>query len=144
MASHEFHELLESVRKASRWPELPDFANQVGASLGGYKKYENGTRIPSPEMLEKVIERGQVPEEHAVKLRELRDEAKAAQVGMSLGAGAKKMLSQQFNADPDKLTDRLVSEALYVLKQDGVKTTEKNRRVLKKRFAMILKAALEG
>jgi len=106
MASHEFHELLESVRKASRWPELPDFANQVGASLGGYKKYENGTRIPSPEMLEKVIERGQVPEEHAVKLRELRDEAKAAQVGMSLGAGAKKMLSQQFNADPDKLTDR--------------------------------------
>lgn len=142
MASHEFHGLLETVRKMSRWPELPDFAHQVEISLGGYKKYENGTRIPSPKMLERIIERGQVVPSHANKLRELRDDAKVSQVGMSLEA--RKIAGQSFNADPDKLTERLVSEAIYVLKQSGVKPTEKTQRVLKKRFAMILKAALEG
>ena len=142
MAQTEFRELLAAARKASRWPEVPDFVNQVGISSGGYKKYENGSRIPSTEMLEQLIDRAHISDEAATKLRETRDAEKAAQMGLSLDA--KKMVAQVFNADPEKLTERLVSEALYVLKQDGVKTTEKNKRVLKKRFSMILKNALEG
>jgi transcriptional regulator with XRE-family HTH domain len=65
----------------SRWPDQEDFARQVGLSLGGYRKYETGERIPSVEVLQRIVERTGVDQKVASELLSQRNDAKALQVG---------------------------------------------------------------
>ena len=137
MAVHFFCLTLLNLRKTSQWPEAPDFANRVGLSAGGYRKYEIGERLPSSEALERIIRYGMFPEEGAKKLRAEWTHAKAQQAGIGPLMGARK------EVDIDKLAVQLHNEVLFILKSERLAPDEQTRRVLLSRMTMLLKAALE-
>jgi transcriptional regulator with XRE-family HTH domain len=141
MTTTEFGELLRSTRESSRWPELPDFAEHAKVSMGGYRKYENGERIPSPQMLEQIIANNQVSLGVADRLRAMRDDLQINKMQLSMGQPPSALPATP--ADVDKLARRIHSEVLYVLKQAGIQPNQKTQRVLKKRISLILNAVLE-
>lgn len=136
MAKHEFHRHLAAFRESSRWPNQDDFARRVGVSPGGYKKYELGERIPDAGILTTICARARADKAVEEELHRLRDEAKAVQ------AGIQRSFSSGPPVDADKLAAKLQKEALYVLKQAGVKVTDSAAKVMRKRITMILKSAL--
>lgn len=120
----------------SRWPDQEDFSRQVGLSLGGYRKYETGERIPSLEVLHQIIERAGIDQKVAAELLNLRNDARAIQVGV-VGS-----ICQTQAVDCDALAKRIRSETVFVLKQAGVDVKEPTKGVMEKRIAMILKSVL--
>ena len=137
MPSQEFHSLLQSLRRSSRWPESPDFASRVGISFGGYRKYESGERLPSQEALDRILSYALVDESVAAELRSSWVEAKARQAGISPSA------QEKVSVDVAKLAEHLKNEVLYVLKQDGIHPQERTRLVLLNRILILLKSKLE-
>jgi len=137
MAVHFFCLTLLNLRKLSQWPEMEDFANRVGLSLGGYRKYEIGERLPSSEALDHIIRYGMFPTDGAKKLRVEWADAKAKQAGIELLTGMRK------EVDLDKLAVHLHNEMLYILKAARVVLDEKTKRVLLARMTLLLKATLE-
>jgi len=130
-----FPRYLQNVRERSRWPTVVDFARQVGHSPGGIKKYERGDRLPSKEDLDAIIRFSNLTAEEGRKLEELWNQAKAEQVGV--------VVEKPSVVDPDELAVRVHAEVLYVLKQEGIRTSEKTARVLASRIRMITKAVSE-
>jgi transcriptional regulator with XRE-family HTH domain len=137
MPSQEFNNLLREVRISSRWPEIPDFANRVGISFGGYRKYESGERLPSWEALNRIITNGLIEEATAAELRNLWTQAKAYQAGLEGSVVEKK------SVDADKLAAHIQSEVVYVLKQDGIHPLERTKKVLLNRIQLLLRSRLE-
>lgn len=136
MTDQEFHRKLTRLRKDSRWPDQDDFSFQVGSSYGGYRKYESGTRIPSPEVLTKICRVLGLSVEKTEEMFRLRDEAKARQVGISTP------FDSETTVDPGGLSKRVQKEVSYVLKQAGIKVPATTQRVIEKRILLILKNAL--
>lgn len=136
MAVHLFHLKLAALRQQSRWPDQEDFANQVGLSLGGYRKYETGERIPSLEVMQQIFERANVYPKIAEEVLSLRNDAKALQVGL------KPHFGQTSAIDSDALAKRIKSEVVFVLKQAGIDMKDGTKGVVEKRIAMILKSVL--
>jgi len=136
MAVHLFHLKLTELRQRSRWPDQDDFADAAGLSYGGYKKYENGTRIPSADVLQTICLVLKLNEADAEELWSLRDDAKAKQVGISrpFGLGP--------SVDSEALAKKIQNEVTYILKQDGLVVPTRLSSVLEKRIGMILKSAL--
>jgi transcriptional regulator with XRE-family HTH domain len=132
---HRFHLELAKLRQASRWPDQEDFSCQVGLSLGGYRKYETGERIPSMAALQQIYQRAKVDPLLAEELLHLRNEAKALQAGLPTN-------SQTPSVDSDALAKRIRSEVVFVLKQVGIEVKDNTKGVVEKRIAMILKSAL--
>ena len=135
-SNHPLHKRLVAIREQSRWPDQEDFSRQVGLSVGGYRKYETGTRIPSLEVLQRIIERVGVDQKDATDLLNLRNDAKATQIGI-VGS-----ICQTHAADCEALAKRIRTETIYVLKQAGIDVKEPTRAVMEKRVAMILKSVL--
>lgn len=133
---HPIHQRLASLRMQSRWPDQEDFANQVGLSLGGYRKYETGERIPSLNVLQQIVAQANLDQKTAAELLNLRNDAKAIQVGL---AGS---VSQTQVVDCEALAKRIRSEVVYVLKQAGVEVKEATKGVMEKRISMILRNVL--
>lgn len=133
MAANDIHTALINLRARSRWPDMTDFVQQVGLSEGGYRKYENGQRIPSQEVLNQIIEKTGVSKLSAEALMSMRNEAKAQQVGIPC---------QTQVVDCDALAKRIKTETVYVLVQSGVEVKENTKVVMEKRIAMILKSVL--
>lgn len=136
MAVHLFHLKLAALRQQSRWPDQEDFSYQVGLSLGGYRKYETGERIPSLTVLQQIFDRAKVDPTLAAEVLNLRNDAKASQVGL------KAHFSQTSAVDSSALAKRICSEIAYVLKQSGVDVKPATKGVMEKRIAMILTSAL--
>lgn len=134
MPLHPFHTALAGLRARSRWPDQEEFAYQMGLSLGGYRKYETGERLPSLVVLQQILERTGVSQLAADALIQLRNEAKAQQVGIPS--------CQTQAVDCDALAKRIRTELVFVLKQTGVDVNEATKGVLEKRVAMILKSVL--
>jgi transcriptional regulator with XRE-family HTH domain len=124
--------MLKRLRKQSLWPDVASFADQVGMSLGGYKKYEDGDRLPSYEKLQQIFNRARYREEERAELTRLWNQAKGDQVGVSIVERPK--------VGAAKLTARIVSETVYILKQAGIKLDPKTERVIFSRVQMILSA----
>jgi transcriptional regulator with XRE-family HTH domain len=135
-SNHPLHKRIAALREQSRWPDQEDFASQVGLSLGGYRKYETGERIPSLEVLRQIVERAGIDQGTADELLNLRNDAKAGQMGL-LGS-----VSQTQAVDCESLAKRVRAETVYVLKQVGIDVKEPTRRVMEKRISMILKSVL--
>ena len=133
---HEFHLKLASWRQRSRWPEQEDFADQTGLSVGGYKKYESGERIPSLEALHQILTRTQADIKTATDLTASRNDAKAAQVGLKMPFGLTPTV------DSGALSKRIRSEVIFVLKQAGIEVRDSTKGVMEKRISMILKSTL--
>lgn len=131
-----FHLKLASIRQSSPWPDQEEFSYQVGLSYGGYKKYETGERIPSVEVLSKICSKLRLEEADAEELWNLRDDAKAQQVGISRPFG----LGSSVNVE--ELAKRIQKETSYILKQAGTKLTGRTEETLSKRILIILKNAL--
>jgi len=134
MALHPLHTALAGLRVRSRWPDQEEFAYQVGLSEGGYRKYETGERIPSLAVLKLILEKTGVSKLAADTLIQLRNEAKAQQVGIPS--------CQTPAVDCDALAKRIRTETVFVLKQAGIEVKEPVRAVMEKRIAMILKSVL--
>jgi transcriptional regulator with XRE-family HTH domain len=134
MALHPLHTALANLRVRSRWPDQEEFAYQMGLSLGGYRKYETGERIPSQEVMQQIIGKTGISKLAAEALLSMRNEAKAAQVGVSL--------CQTQAVDCEALAKRVRSEIVYVLKQAGIEVKEGTKGVVEKRIAMILRSVL--
>jgi transcriptional regulator with XRE-family HTH domain len=133
---HEFHLKLASLRMQSRWPDQEEYSSQVGLSLGGYRKYETGERIPSLEVLQQIFERTNLDPRTASTILNLRNDAKAAQVGLKMPFGLTSAV------DSAALSKRIGAEVMFVLKQAGAEVKGSTRGVIEKRVAMILKSAL--
>jgi len=136
VAIHEFHLRLASFRSESRWPDQEDFADHVGLSLGGYRKYETGERIPSLEVLQQIFERTRTNPKTAAEILNLRNDAKAAQVGLKMPFGLTSAV------DSNALAKRIRSEIIFVLKQAGIEVRDSTKGVMEKRITMILKSTL--
>jgi len=136
MAVHLFHLKLATLRQQSRWPDQEDFASRVGLSLGGYRKYETGERIPSLEALQQIFEKANIEPRLADEVLNLRNDAKAAQVGL------KPHFGQTSTVDSDALAKRIRGEIIFVLKQAGVAVPNASGGVIEKRVSMILKSVL--
>lgn len=133
---HIFHTKLAGMRQNSKWPDQEEFAHQVGLSYGGYVKYENGTRIPSVEALKQICDKAGWSAVEVEVITELRDEAKAKQVGIDrpFGLGP--------TVDSDAVAKKIQNEVAYILKQDGVVVPNKTQKVIEKRIVLILKNTL--
>lgn len=136
MAIHLFHLKLAAMRQQSRWPDQEDFASRVGLSMGGYRKYETGERIPSLEALQQIFEMANVDPRTADEVLKLRNDAKAAQVGIKSPFGLTPAV------DSEALSKRIRSEIIFVLKQAGIEVRDTTKGVMEKRIAMILKSTL--
>jgi transcriptional regulator with XRE-family HTH domain len=131
-ARDQFRLALRELRKRSLWPDVGAFADQVGLSLGGYKKYEEGHRLPSNEVLNQIFVRARFQEQERLEIYKLWNLAKGEQAGVTIVERPK--------IEADKLTARVVSEATYILKQRGFKLDEKTERILFNRIRMLLSA----
>jgi transcriptional regulator with XRE-family HTH domain len=135
-ASIAFGLRLRELRKCSRWPTTDNFSYQVGLSPSGYKKYESGDRLPTPESLSKLTDQIRASPELRHELFTLRNSAKAGQMGLTSSA----FLAPR--VDLEILAERIQSEVFYSLKQAGVGVEKHIQRVVKNRVALILKATL--
>jgi len=134
----EFNVLLKRFRQESRWPEAWDFANRVGCSRGGYAKYENGTRLPNQQDLERIVRLALFTEGQAAAISNSWVLAQTRKAGIPCaGNEASKGI------DVPKLATKLANEVQYELKRDGVLITPITRNVLERRMTTILRSVLE-
>ena len=133
---HIFHTTLAGMRQNSKWPDQEEFANQVCLSYGGYVKYENGTRIPSVEALRQICDKARWNQKDVEDLLKLRDEAKAKQVGIDRPFGLGPTI------DSEALAAKLQQEVTYILKKQGMGLPDRTKKVIRKRFFLILKNKL--
>jgi hypothetical protein len=133
---HPFHKELVKLRERSRWADQESFANQTLLSCKGYVKCENGERLPSREVLDRILSRVGADQATATRLIDLWNDAKAKRLGL-VGAA-----SQTPTVDCDALAKRIRSETVFVLKQAGVHVKDPTKSVMEKRIAMILKSVL--
>jgi transcriptional regulator with XRE-family HTH domain len=138
MAIHLFHRKLAELRRASRWPDQDDFSAELGMSLGGYKKYESGQRVPKPETLQKICMTLKLSEEEAEELWRLRDDVKAKQVGIS------RSFDQHSDVDPEALAKRIENEVFFILRRAGIDVPTRVSPIICNRVNMIIKNALGG
>ena len=82
-----FNELLKEARIASRYPHPHDFARAIGRSIGGYAKWEFGTRIPSYRVMDEMLKSGLLPEKTGRELIIAWRKAKADKAGIPTPAG---------------------------------------------------------
>ena len=134
MSREELRQKLKAVRQKSLWPTTESFAFQVGLSPGGYRKLEEGTRLPSSETLTNIMERARFTPEERTELWRLWNQAKGDEVGVVV-ADPKPPI------DRARMASRLLSEVVYVLRQEGINLNEKTERVLFNRIQMLLSAA---
>lgn len=133
----EFHEKLAEIRKSSRWPDQEDFSRQVGLSLGGYKKYERGERLPDGNGLLWICRQARLDERSILELTKLWKKAKARQAGID-----ELPTSQPSAVDSDAIARRIQNEVSYVLKQARIVVPDNTKRVMENRIAIILKSSL--
>lgn len=138
MERHPFHLMLADLRRSSRWPDQDDFSAELGLSLGGYKKWESGHRIPNPEVLRKICEKLKLSEEDAEELWRLRDDAKAKQMGISWP------LDQRNDIDTEVVAKRIENEMFFILRRAGIDVPARVTPIIRNRINIILKTALGG
>ena len=131
-----FSEELQQIRKASRYPDMKDFARYSGLHPEMYRDYEKGTRVPSKVTLEKIISGACLTKEEAKHLREVLNAERAHRAGIDLRPpGA-------IELDIPKVSERIVREIEYELKRAGITISNRKRDVCILRAEMILKDAL--
>jgi transcriptional regulator with XRE-family HTH domain len=85
-----FHEVLKDARQQSPYRSAADFARHIGLNERTYLCYEFGTRVPSREVLEYIVNRAPIPPKIKEKLLILHRLALAEKSGVDLNISARK------------------------------------------------------
>jgi len=131
----EFQDALKEVRSGSAYPRSIDFSRAIGIPRRTYTHYETGDQYPAEETLERIIRYAAVPNNVAIKLRELRNKGLALRAGIEL-------VVLSVNVDVSSLAEKIQREVEYELKRAGIKMTPRSRKVCVRRINMILDDAL--
>jgi len=130
-----FHEVLKEARRQSPYKSASDFARHAGISIRTYVNYENGTRVPSREILDYIVSRSSVLPEIGEKLFVLHRLALAEKSGIDLDIFEQPV-------DVSDLAEKIGREIGYELQRYNITLTPRIKRVCTRRIAMILDGAL--
>lgn len=136
MALHPIHTKLAELRAKSRWPHVNDFSHQLGLKYRVITYYEDGTYLPSVELLQRILLLVGADHKTAAEIKKLRDNAQAIRQGISTSVYPPRAV------DFDALAKRIGAEVAFVLKQEGVLIKRSTRSVVEKRALMILKSVI--
>jgi hypothetical protein len=132
-----FNELLKKARETSLYPHHEDMAQALNLSGSGYRKMEDGSRLPSFQVVTDMMSHGFFPPKVSEELMEAWRRAKAVQAGIPTPAGP---------VDVHKTVDQLGRELLVVLRRYAPSAIQNHQQVaktFKKRAEIILRTALE-
>ena len=135
MPGNAFGIALLRAREASRYPHMEDFSNAAGCSVSGYRKYERGERVPTKEMLTRILARTHVPQKTRDDLWILWNKALADRVGLST--------TDTPPTDIGVLTRKIMNDVDLVLRQSGVDLRRNTKDVCARRIEIRLRNTLE-
>lgn len=132
-AMDEFREVLKEARAECPYPHLIDFARVSQLSKNACRGFEDGTKFPAPETLERMIHYCAIPSKVAARLRELHMVERAKRAGVPIGSPL---------VNVSELAERIQREVEYELKRAHIQLTPRTRRVCVRRIGMLLSDAL--
>ena len=130
-----FHEVLREARRQSPYKSASDFARHASIRIRTYTHYENGTRVPSREVLDHIVSRSSVLPKLGEKLFAIHRLALAEKSGIDLDIFKQPV-------DVSDLAEKISREISYELKRYNITLTPRINRVCQRRIAMILDGAL--
>jgi len=135
-ALYDFRKALIKLRSASQWHTPQEFSYQVGLYFKSYKRIEEGGELPAKSTLERIFARLRPSKEVEAKIWELWARARLERDGV--------YLPEPFpcESDLDDVSEKIKSEVIYILKQEGVYLRKTAEKVIRNRIAMILKSML--